>query len=390
MLLVAAVLASAGCAAAKVPAAGTGGSPPVVSAVTPAPGAPGTIGRGARIAVFPVQNVSGNAASSREVTEDLKKSLAARTVSLQDDPPLDRFLEKRRVRFTGGLTRELGGAFRSELGVDAVLIVSLDLYEAAAPPKIGITARLVSTGEETAILWADGTFLSGNGSPGLLGLGLVTDPGVLKARALDAIAGSLEGYLAGRKKAPRGGDAPEAGGGPGYRSKHLPRGLYRQPDVRMIPGQNPVKVAVLPFLDRSARPYAGELMANHFLRELVRWSSVEVVEPGVVRLALLRSRLIMEGGLSFPQADLLGELLGVDYVVTGEVMDYQDPQGYEGTPYAEFSVYVIDVKRRQVVWMSSSYNRGDDRVVLFDWGKTYTAGAMVSEMVRAVTDRFLR
>jgi hypothetical protein len=128
-------------------------------------------------------------------------------------------------------------------------------------------------------------------------------------------------------------------------------------------------------------------MALHFIRELSKTENIDLVEPGEVRQVLLRSRTIMEGGLSLPQADILHETLGVDLVLTGIVMEYQDFIGGYGNPKVEFSMRVFDMKTRQIVWSSFSYNEGDDGVFFFNLGKVNTAHETASGMVRSVVDR---
>ena len=65
-------------------------------------------------------------------------------------------------------------------------------------------------------------------------------------------------------------------------------------------------------------------------------------------------------------------------------MDYQDYQGGDGDPVVDFSLIVIERKRREVGWASKSYNKGTDGVWFFDLGRERTASAMASEMARIV------
>ncbi len=148
-----------------------------------------------------------------------------------------------------------------------------------------------------------------------------------------------------------------------------------------------MSVAVLPFRNESTRRNAGEILAHHFIRELSNAGKFDVVEPGEVRQVLLQSRTIMEGGLSLPQADILRAALNVDLVVTGIVTEYQDYVGGWGNPKVEFSARVFDMKTRQIVWSSASYNQGDDGVYFFNRGKVNTAHGMASEMVRSVVEK---
>lgn len=128
-------------------------------------------------------------------------------------------------------------------------------------------------------------------------------------------------------------------------------------------------------------------MALHFIRELSKTGNIDVVEQGEVRQVLLRSRTIMEGGLSLPQADILHAALNVDLVLTGIVTEYQDYIGGWGNPKVEFSARVFDMKTRQIVWSSSSYNEGDDGVFFFNLGKVNTAFGVASGMVRSAVEK---
>jgi hypothetical protein len=117
---------------------------------------------------------------------------------------------------------------------------------------------------------------------------------------------------------------------------------------------------------------------------------VDVVEPGVVRDILLRTRLIPEGGIPFSKAELLKELLGADLVLTGDVLDYIDSAGVSQDPVVDFMTQLLDSGRHSVVWSSFHHNTGADRVWFFDTGRIRTAGALASAMTNATVERMLR
>jgi len=88
-------------------------------------------------------------------------------------------------------------------------------------------------------------------------------------------------------------------------------------------------VAVVPFMNIGTRKNAGSLMDLHFVDRLAQAVNVRVVEPGVVREEMLRLRIIMQDGLSDPQAGLLFSVLESDLLLSGLVAEYQD---FEGGP----------------------------------------------------------
>jgi TolB-like protein len=328
------------------------------------------------IAVMPVENLTGMPIQGEAVRRSLVVAMERRGVNVLGEDVQEKFLERHRIRYTGGLNRELGEAFREETGTNAVLFVSLELYDETVPPKTALVARLVSTNKNANILWVDGVGMAGNDAPGFLLLGLVDDPRVLSDRAMDQIVKSLTQYLSGKKTQ----DVRKV------EKKFLPKSFLGQPPKPPV-GKETFSVAVLPFRNDSTRRNAGEILALLFVRELSKTGNIEVVEPGEVRQVLLRSRTIMEGGLSLPQADILRADLDVDLVLTGIVMDYQDYIGGWGNPKVEFSARVFDMQTRQIVWSSSSYNEGDDGVFFFNLGKVNTAHGMASGMVGSVVGR---
>jgi len=327
------------------------------------------------IAVMPAQNLTGMALPVKELRVSFIDAMKSKGLRVLGEDALENFMEKYRVRYTGGLNSELGEAFLEETGVDAVLFLSIELYDETVPPKIALMARLVSTGKNTAVLWMDGAAMAGNDAPGFLLLGLINDPRVLWDKAKDRVVNSLTVYLSG--KTPR--EVRKA------QKKYRPKSFLGTPP-KPPDGKETFSVAVLPFRNESTRRNAGEILTLLFQDELSKRQDIEVVEQGKVIQTLLRSRTIMEGGLSLPQADILKVVLDVDLVLTGIVMEYQDYIGGWGSPTVEFSTRVFDMKTRQIVWSSSSYNQGDDGVFFFNLGKVNTAQGMASGMVRSVVE----
>jgi TolB-like protein len=252
-----------------------------------------------------------------------------------------------------------------------VLITSLELYNETNPPKIALTMRLVSSGDNPTILWIDDVGLAGDDSPGILGLGLIEDPKTLQKKALNRLLDSLRESLSGQKE----------NKGLSVKRKFRPKISFRSP---VIEGKRKYTVAVVPFFNRSERKYGAEIVSLHFVKHLKEFEQFDVIEPGIVRQQLLNLRIIMDQGVSLADAGAIFAMLNVDLVVTGQVLDYQDYQGSFGKPKVDFTAEVIERKSREVVWSSTSYNTGDDGVFFFDWGRVNTAHAMASQMVQSI------
>jgi len=325
-----------------------------------------------RIAVFPVENLSGTLAPVKEIRQMFIEKLGAKGVDVVDEETLEKFMAKYRVRYTGGVSTEIAKAFKQDINVSSILITSLELYSDANPPKISLISRLVSTGGNPSILWMDGVGLAGDDSRGLLDLGLIEDPKVLLDKALKIMFDSMDRYL-----------SKESEGRAEYRAKRKfrPQIAYRSPS---LDPNRKYTVAIAPFFNYSLRKYAGDILVLHFAKELERFDRFDVIEMGVVRQAFLEMRIILDQGVSLANAESVAGLLNADLILAGDVTDYEDYQGVWGKPKVSFSAQLIEKKSREVVWSSNSYNEGDEGVFFFDLGRVNTASAMVSQMAQLI------
>ncbi|MDH4027410.1 MAG: hypothetical protein OEU95_01085 [Nitrospirota bacterium] len=329
------------------------------------------------IAVLPIDNLSGTRAPVKDIRQLMLKQLTVRGGRVLDDSALEGFMAARRMRYTGAMDLETSRMFSRETPVDAVLITSLELYDEIYPPKIALISRLVSVGEKPEVLWTDGIGLSGDDSPGILGLGLINEQGLLLEKAVRHLMVSLEDSLSAASEGVASGHWLSGWG------RYGPKTFYRSP---VLSPETKYTIAIMPFLNRSERKYAGDIMVLHFLRQLKGSGRFNVIEPGIVRDDLLGFRIIMNEGISFADASLIFSTIeaDADLILSGTVIDYQDYHGPEGAPKVDFSVQVIERKSAEVVWTSKSYNTGNEGVYFFDMGRINTAHTLASGMAEAV------
>ena len=326
-------------------------------------GSPGRL-----IAVLPFENLSAESAPLAALRKAFIGRLRDQGLEVMDEADLQDFMARYRLRYTGGIDRSTALAFQ-KAGVGHVLISSLTFYRDSEPPLFGLACRLVATGKDPVITWADRVSLAGNQSPGLLGLGLVHKVGTLRDRALQRMAESLSVSLAGGKEKKMQSDWTLR-----------PRVRYRDPDFK---GEEPRRIAILPFRNQSERRYAGDLVTLDFLEALKHAGPFSVLEPGLLREQLLNLRAILPNGASLDTADILFNRLDVDLLLSGEVRIFdQDAEG--GAPRAYFTVQVIDRKGLKMVWSSQSSNSGKDGVWFFDHGRVGTVGELASRMTEEV------
>ena len=322
-----------------------------------------------KIAVLPISNRSGTPAPLIEMKRLLTDSFKKQGLDILEDKVLEASMIKHRLRYVAGIDRATARELKWETGAEAVLITVLELYSEEPPPKIALASRLVSTGSDPTILWMDAVGLAGDDSIGILELSLIEDPQKLLNNAVQHLSVSLAEYLSAEKqRMPR----------PTPSIRFWPKVFYRSP---VFDSETKYTVAVVPFFNASERQTAGEIIALQFVRQLRPFAHFSLVEPGIVREALLNYRIIMDDGLSMAQAGLLFDKLNVDLILTGKIFDYQDYRGSIGTPKVDFSSILLERKSQEVVWACESHHVGDDGVFFFDWGKVNTAHTLASEMV---------
>lgn len=355
------LLAATGCAhRARGPAPSIGAAPP---------------GERPRVLLLPIDNLAATAAPTRELLGAIEAALGARLEVVSGDET-ERFLSRHRLRHTGGIDAAAGRAAREELDADAVLITSLELYRPAGPPMLGMTVRLVSTGERPEILWIDTFARSGDEAPGLLGLGLVKRIEEVQRRVVADVSHALGRFLDGEPSGVRCDGA----------SRYRPKVRYRS---ETLDGRDAAPtLAVLPFLNLSDRRGAGDAMSLEFVRQLVASGRYRVLEPGVVRDYLLRARVIMPAGVSLESTRLIVGEFDADLVLSGVVLDFDEGGGPQG-PTIGFSATLLE-RNGNIAWISRSANRGDDGVFAFGLGRVRTAQELGCRMVAEVVEGLSR
>jgi len=348
------------------------------------------VGDGDVVAVLPSQNLTGWLAPTDSLDQLLRLRLQDRGFRLVEDEALDEFMRRHRVRDTGGVGADTARAAKQELGASAFLVTSLERFNDGRPPSVAVFARLVTSGDPPEIAWMDSVGMSGAAHAGLLGLGRIHSAEILLEKSVDCLTASLGRSLPELAAEPGPNVPPEAVAcdtraelvalSPGEKGKrrYRPRAAFRSPAVA---ADRRYRVAVVPFSNVTDRKHAGTLVALHFINQMVRNEHLHVLEPGLVKQALLENRIIMEEGPSLENAEVLAgdESLGVDLVFAGSVFDYQDAVGI---PKVDFSVTIIEKSSQRVVWGSRSHNTGVEGVLFFGLGTVYTAHHLASEMAR--------
>jgi hypothetical protein len=354
----------------------------VLASLAPAasPAADGVVS----IAVLtPVPPPSGRAPVER-IAESLGAALAARGISVLPQADVDAVLARHRERYTGGVSGPMATAFAEESGVTGILITSVDDWDESETPRVALTCRWVGATADTPILWIDGAAHHALERPGAFGVGLGKDADALLDEAVAEIADGLVAYNVARQAGRAGPRASRNA----VERRFRPRSFAFDASRAGRPeGEARSRVAVMPFFTDGPDRGIGDVVALQFVRQLAADGAYDVIEPGVLRQALLDARVIQDEGVSLAQVDAVRALLNVDVVVSGRVSDFESLGIDIGSPAVGFTANAIDARSRRVVWASFSFARGDDGVHLFGTGHVRSAVALTSDLVRGVVER---
>lgn len=112
------------------------------------------------------------------------------------------------------------------------------------------------------------------------------------------------------------------------------------------------KVAIIPFENLSSEPNAGLIIMKNMDSAFRKYSGLDIIDMDIMRDRLEAS----EGEYIAPRK--IGELLGVDSVITGAVTEYRYVYGAGEQPVVGLNVQIISVKTGEVLWSEQAASSG--------------------------------
>ncbi len=143
------------------------------------------------------------------------------------------------------------------------------------------------------------------------------------------------------------------------------------------------RVALLPFENLSGREKAAEKLTDYFLTSLARHNQFETVEFGQLYDVLRQHRIRSASLLTDEQIDSLAVSLGVDYILVGSPLEYNEyDNNFLGrVPQVSFNCRLIDCSDKKTIWVASSNGRGDKGELIFGIGVVRSADNLARKMV---------
>ncbi|MEW6570409.1 MAG: CsgG/HfaB family protein [Nitrospirota bacterium] len=284
-----------------------------------------------RIAIFPFENFSEDRDALTYVMHLITNKLDKK-FDILDEDRLDEFLLKERIRSTGYVSTDIAGKLREELNVEAILIGSINTFEKGDSPTVGFSARLVRS-SDGKILWANHAAANGEDFTTILNLGRITDIGKLTSKVLDELLHSFSVVPPAKET------------------------------------ESTFRIAVMPFQNETSSSNVGKIATNLFIVELFKSGKFEPIEFGEVRRLIVDLRVREKGEINFKNIEAISDSSGVDGILVGTVEIYNEGLDNAAPPEVSISARLIDARKGRIIWSDFNEFKGDEDIVVLDWGR---------------------
>ncbi len=139
------------------------------------------------------------------------------------------------------------------------------------------------------------------------------------------------------------------------------------------------KVAIVPFENLSSEPNAGLIVMKNMDSAFRKYTSLDIIDTN-----LMRQRLeTFEGQYLAPVK--IGEMLGVDSVITGSVTEYRYVYGAGEQPVVALTMQIISVKTGETLWSEQVSSTGN-----FSWIRESSLAEVAAQISMSLARNFKR
>jgi TolB-like protein len=331
------------------------------------------------VAVVDFRNVTGDPAAVPEVMAAVKQQLARRGFEVVGNGRIDRFLRERRIRARDALSREHVQELAWTAGARYLLVGAVDAWVLNGGPEVGLTARLLDAADGS-VRWADEACIHAVDAPGLLAMGR---PKTLPQATVRAARKLFESLVLKKNG--------------GFLDPQMPR---KRPTRRMLapvpiayrspyfdPTQ-PMLVAVLPLENRSSAPDAPLVIGDRLLSQMLAMRNLDVVDPGELRRTLIDNDIQPLYGVSPQQMRKLRELLGIDAVLDGSILRYENGTG--SIPRIDLFVRLRDTETGEIRWSATTSRSGERTRTVYDVGRIQGVDRLAESALSELLSTWMR
>lgn len=293
------------------------------------------------IAIYPFKNYSEEKNAFEIIYPLILNKLKSKNYDVLNNEILKNFLLKEKIREKGYIDSHTGEKLHKELNINLVITGSINTFSKIDNPQAGLCLRIIDL-STNSIIWAEHGSITNNDFQNIFGYVAKKDLNELSSILIDRLFKSLNGIQSTKNR----------------------KNLYR--------------VAVMPFNNRTERKDLGVIATHIFIEKLFKNTDIEPVEFGNTRKLIVDFRISQKGEIDFKNIEKISNILNIDGIVVGNVESLKIESASDLSE-VEVSARLIEARTKKVIWYGFSHFKGDEKIIILDWGKIRSPESALGE-----------
>lgn len=309
-----------------------------------------------KVLLMPIVNFSGKSQALDMVVPKLINSYREKLGSIYEPDELRDILRKYRIRSSGMITEAHAKKLRADLGVDYIIISSIDLFEQSNIYEVGISHRVIDI-VSMRIVCANSVSATNLDYMKIFGIGKINDIETLTDKVISELNKKFS-----------------------------------------IPNFNWVEIykeeentaAIVEFDNNSRFSRAGKVVMNQLITLFFN-NNFSILEPGEIYESMIRARSIDRGALNEISIKDLCQHYNVDYFITGTVDEFSFASGGENaSPQVQIDLRCIKGKGSKIIYVDNIYKDGAESETIFKLGRCNSLGKLSFRVLNEHYKKFFK
>ncbi|MCK4307346.1 penicillin-binding protein activator LpoB [candidate division WOR-3 bacterium] len=129
----------------------------------------------------------------------------------------------------------------------------------------------------------------------------------------------------------------------------------------------PPKIAMLNIGNRTSQHIDTEGIAEKIMVALLKTGAVRFVDRNLLKKMAREKALVETQQIDVQDAVMLGQLVGANYFLAGDIMSIEKKKGTTYIAYYKLTLKLVDVKTSEIVWADEKEIKKSAKKGFFDW-----------------------
>jgi len=143
--------------------------------------------------------------------------------------------------------------------------------------------------------------------------------------------------------------------------------VYSMSNVTLKGTDGKPKIAFLRIENQTSQHVNTEAIADKIMVALLKLNNINIVDRKVLKSMAKEKALVSSQRIDVGDAVQLGQLVGADYFLTGNIMSIEKSSGTKTLAYYKLTLRLVDVKTSFIVWADEKEIKKISQKGYFDW-----------------------